>query len=368
MLRVAAELGAQLWILSSNADGAGVQMADAHHDAAQCNERRGGEAELLSTQKRGDDDVTAGFHLAVRFDDDTAAQIVEDEGLMGFGEAEFPWQASVFHGGLRGGAGAAVETGNEHHIRVCLGHTGSDGADADFGDELHADACSTVRILQVVDELGKILDGVDVMMRRWRDEADTRRGAAHLGDPRIHLRARKLAAFTGLGTLGHLDLDFACLGEVEAGDTETTGCHLLDGTVLRVTLLIGPGVAFFIFTAFTGVRLTADAVHGDGEGFVRLFGDGAIAHGTCLEPLHDRIDGFDFFDWHRFARLEVQQAAQSVELLHLRIHPGGVLLEGFVAAGADSLLKGVDGERVEQMRLTFLAPLVITADVKGVNL
>ena len=368
MLRIAAKLGAQLWILGGDADGAGVQMADAHHDAAQRDERSRGEAELLSAQQRGDDDISAGFHLAIRFDDDAAAQIVEDESLMSFSEAEFPWQAGVLHGGLRGGTGAAIETGDENDVRVCLGHTGGDSADADFGDELHTDACGTVRILQVVDELGQIFNGVDVMMRRRRDEAHTRRGAAHLGNPRINLRAWKLTTFTGLGTLGHLDLDFPCLGKIEAGDAETTGSHLLDGAVFGVTPLVGPGVTCLIFAAFTGVRLAADTVHGDGERLVRFAGDGAVAHRARLEALHDGLDGFDFFDRHRFACLKVQQAAQSVELLDLRVHQRGVLLEGFVVAGADSLLQGVDRERIEEMCLAFLAPLVITADVEGVDL
>ena len=45
--------------------------------------------------KRGDDDVAAGFQLAVGFDGNAAAQIVQHERLVRFGEAEFPRDAGV---------------------------------------------------------------------------------------------------------------------------------------------------------------------------------------------------------------------------------------------------------------------------------
>jgi hypothetical protein len=95
VLGLAGEFGAELRVLGGDADGAGVEMADAHHDAARGDERRGGEAELLGAEQRGDDDVAAGLELAVGLDGDARAQVVEDERLVGLGEAEFPGQAGV---------------------------------------------------------------------------------------------------------------------------------------------------------------------------------------------------------------------------------------------------------------------------------
>jgi hypothetical protein len=63
-----------------------------------------------------------------------------------------------------------------------------------------------VDVLQVVDQLRQILDRIDVMVRRRRDQADARRRVAHLGDDRVDLVAGQLAAFAGLGALRHLDL------------------------------------------------------------------------------------------------------------------------------------------------------------------
>ena len=130
-------------------------MADAHHDAAHDDERGGGEAVLLGAQKGGDDDVAAGLHLAVGLDDDAVAQLVQDERLLGLGEAELPGHARVLERGERARARAAVVAADEDDVGLRLGHAGGDGAHTNLGDELDADAGARVRVLQVVDELGE---------------------------------------------------------------------------------------------------------------------------------------------------------------------------------------------------------------------
>ena len=62
---LAGEFLAELGVLRGDADGAGVEVALAHHDAAERDERRGGEAEFFGAEQRGDDDVAAGLELAV---------------------------------------------------------------------------------------------------------------------------------------------------------------------------------------------------------------------------------------------------------------------------------------------------------------
>ena len=111
-------------------------MADPHHDAAADDQRRGGEAELLGAEQRGDDDVAAGLELAVGLHDDPVAQPVEQQRLLGLGEAELPRRAGVLERGQRRRAGAAVVAGDEHDVGVRLAHARRDGADADLGDEL----------------------------------------------------------------------------------------------------------------------------------------------------------------------------------------------------------------------------------------
>ena len=107
-LGLAGEPLAQLGVLGRDADRAGVEVADAHHDAAADDQRRGGEAELLGAEQRGDDDVAAGLELAVDLHDDAVAQPVEQQRLLGLGEAELPRRAGVLERGQRRRAGAAV--------------------------------------------------------------------------------------------------------------------------------------------------------------------------------------------------------------------------------------------------------------------
>ena len=135
-------------------------------------------------------------------------RLLSNERLVRLGQAEFPRHAGVFDGGQRRRARAAVVTADEHHVGVRLRHAGGNRADADFGDELHADAGVAVRVLQVVNQLREVFDRINVVVRRRRDESDARRRVAHLGNPRINFRAGQFAAFAGLRALRHFDLQF----------------------------------------------------------------------------------------------------------------------------------------------------------------
>ena len=121
-------------------DRAGVQMALAHHDAADRDQRRGGDAPFFGPQHRGNGHVFGGANHAVGLHDDAAAQIVLHQHLVRFGQAQFPGRAGVLDRSLRAGAGAAVVAADQHDVRFSLGHARRDGADADFGHQLDADA------------------------------------------------------------------------------------------------------------------------------------------------------------------------------------------------------------------------------------
>ena len=219
-LRLAGELLAQLRILGRDADRAGIQVADPHHDAARHDQRGGRESELLGAEQRRDHHVAPGAQLAVRLHDDAVAQPVEHQHLLGLGQAQFPGHAGMLDRGQRRRASPAVVSRDQHHVGMGLGHAGGDRAHAHFRHQLHVNARLIVRVLQVVDQLREILDRVDVVVRRRRDQRDPRRRMPHLRDPRIHLVARQLSAFTGLGPLGHLDLQVVGVHEVFAGDAE----------------------------------------------------------------------------------------------------------------------------------------------------
>ncbi len=136
VFRLTCEPLAQNRVLRGDTDGAGVEVALAHHDATCRDQRRSGEAELVRPEQGADDDVATRSQAAIDLHGNTGAQFVAQQGLVGFGQPHFPWRAAMFDRGKRRCTGTTFHAGNRHMIRACLGHTSSDRADADFGDQL----------------------------------------------------------------------------------------------------------------------------------------------------------------------------------------------------------------------------------------
>ena len=57
-------------------------------------------------------------------------------------------------------------TGDLNHICVGLGHTRSDGANANLSHQLHAHGSSGMHLVQVMDQLRQVFDRINVVM--WR--------------------------------------------------------------------------------------------------------------------------------------------------------------------------------------------------------
>ena len=237
VLGLARELLAQHRVLRGHAHRAGVEVALAHHDAAFDHQRRGGEAELVGAEQRADGDVAAGLHLAVGLHADAAAQAVEHQRLLGFGQADFPGAAGMLDRRPGRGARAAVMAGDHDVVALALGDAGRDRAHADFAHQLDADAGMRRDVLQVVDQLRQILDRIDVVVRRRRDQAHARHRVAQLADVVGDLAARQLAALAGLGALRHLDLELVGRRQVLGRDAEAARGHLLDLRAQRIAVL-----------------------------------------------------------------------------------------------------------------------------------
>ena len=220
ILGLALEPLAQLGVLGADAHGAGVQVADTHHHAALAHQQGGAEAELLSAQHTADGNIAAGEQLGIALNADAAAQAVQDQGLVGLGDAQLPGQACILDGGAGGCTGAAVVTGDKDDLCAALGNTGGNGADTGLADQLYVDVGVAVGVLQVIDQLGQILDGVDVVVGRGRDQAHAGGTVAGLGDPGVDLGTGQVAALAGLCTLCQLDLDLFGGDQILAGHTK----------------------------------------------------------------------------------------------------------------------------------------------------
>ena len=354
---LALEALAQFRVLGADAHGAGVEVADAHHDAAFAHQQGRAEAELFCAEHAADGDIAAAQQLGIALDAHAAAQTVQDQGLVGLGDAQLPRQTGILNGGAGRCTRAAVVAGHEDDLCAALGDTGGDGSDTGFADQLHVDVGVTVGVLQVIDEFRKVLDGIDIVVRRGRDEAHTGGAVAGLGDPRIHFCTGQVAALTGLCALCQFNLNLLCRDEVFARHAEAGGCHLLD---LGIALAV---VALFGFAALAGVAPAAQAVQCDGDGLMGFTAQCAVAHGRGFEPLDDGRHRLDLFqrDAAVGVIVEVQQTAQMHALFAHVVHGAGKVLEGLVVVGEACFLEQVNGLRVEQVLFLAAAEFVRTA-------
>ena len=111
--------------------------------------------------------------------------------------------------------------GNHHMVALALGHARGNGTHANFAHQLDTDAGMRCHVFQVVDELRQVFNGINVVVRRRRDQAHAGHRVAQPANVVTHLAAGQLAALARLGPLRHLDLDLVGAGEVLGGDTKT---------------------------------------------------------------------------------------------------------------------------------------------------
>ncbi|GFZ47935.1 hypothetical protein JCM24511_05682 [Saitozyma sp. JCM 24511] len=378
LLRLASKFGTERGVLRGDTDGAGVLVASLHHDAAHGDERGGGETPLLGTEERRNGNVATGPDLTVGLDGHTATEVVENQRLVGLGETELPGETGVLDRSPLGSTGTTVVTRDGDVVGLGLGNTRRDDADADLGDELDGHAGAGVGRLEVVDELLQVLDRVNVVVRRGRHEGDTGGRVTGATDRRRHLVAGKLTTLSGLGTLGHLDLELVGIGEVVGSDTETTRGDLLDGRSARVpnglelhgvgeglTVLVcaGPGDrdgSLGILTTFSSVGLAAETVHRDGEGGVRLHGNRTVRHGTGDASAHNLVPRLDLVNRHRsgLVKVELEETTESGTLDRLA-RVARVAVIGVLVLLADSVLELGHGDRVVDTHLGSLAVVIL---------
>ena len=221
--------------------------------------------------------------------------------LVRLGQAELPGNAGVLDRSLRAGAGAAVVAADQDDVRLALGDARGDGADADFGHQLDADPRVAVGVLQVVDQLGQILDRIDVVVRRRRDQSHAGRAVTNAGDFLVDLVTGQLAAFAGLRAWAILICSSSALARYSLVTPNRPLATCL--MALRAAVAVGVGrEAGRVFAPLARVALAADAIHGDGQCLVRFLRDRAVRHRAGGEPLDDLLGRLDFVERHRLSR------------------------------------------------------------------
>ena len=340
IFRFAAEAPAKLRILCCYADGASVQIAHPHHHAAHRNERRRGKAEFLCAEHTRHRDIAPCHQLAVGFEPHPVPQPVCDKLAMRLRDTGLPREPGIVNGAFGRGAGTAVKPGNEHSVRTRLGNAGGYRADTVLRNELYGDVCAPVRAFKIVYELRKILDGINIMVRRRGYERNTGGGIARCRHPRVNLLSGEMPALAGLCALRHFYLDLLCAAKISACHPEPAGSDLLYRAVHF------GAVAFGRLAALAAVRFAAQAVHRDRHAGMRLVGNGAVRHCARFEALY-----YFFFrlylryrDPAVFVIFEIQQPAERVRLVFI-VYNARIFKEFFVIAAMCRLAQGNDRPR-----------------------
>ena len=349
VFRLADKAFPELRVLRRDTEGAGAQLAYAHHPAAHGHQRRRREAELLRAQQQRDHHVMAGHQLAVGFQGHLLAQPVPAQHLVGLRQADLPGQARVVHAAQRRRAGTALSAGDQDSAGAGLRHAAGNRAHPGGGNQLHGHLRLLVGALQVVNQFRKIFNGIDVMVRRRGNQGDPRGRTAGLRHALRHLRAGQVSALAGLCALRHLDLDFLCAQQVFPCHAEAAAGHLLDcGVQLRAE-------AFRQLAALAAVGASAQAVHRAGQALMGFLRDGAVAHCAGAEALHNLTCAFHLVQ-RDFPAHVIPEGQHGPDRPRAFIfHPRGILFKGFRTVRPYRLLQQVNRLRAVQVLLGTLS-------------
>ena len=125
------------------------------------------EAETIGAQHPGDNDVSPRVEAPIGLQGQRPPETIGNKRLMRFGQADLPRRPRMLDAHQRRCSGPASMAGNRDDIGVCLGHAHRDRPHPWPRNEFHRHPCLWLERLKVEDQLGKILDRVDVVVG-WR--------------------------------------------------------------------------------------------------------------------------------------------------------------------------------------------------------
>mmetsp|Transcript_60830 Transcript_60830/g.98503 ORF Transcript_60830/g.98503 Transcript_60830/m.98503 type:complete len:592 (-) Transcript_60830:166-1941(-) len=378
MLWSSRELLPELLLLSRDANWAAVHVAHTRHDAALGDHRDAAEAELLASHQGSHNYVPASLHAAIHPQGHSVPQAVLRQHLLDFRQACLPRATGVHDAAQRRSSGAAVVARDLDDIRVCFRDTSRDGPDARTCHQLHRDLGGGGDLVQIEDELSKVLDRVEVVVRRRRDELDALHAVTQPGDVLVNLRPWELAAFAWLGALRDLDLQLLGTSEVGWRHTESARGHLLGARACRVSIAqavevrkrgrmaifihIHDGLeAKFVLATLAAVAQAADSVHGQGNGLMSLTRNSPKRHAACHKAIANGKRVLHLAEWQWLTiRREVQQVSDGGDRSAIHDLPP-VLLVSHGAVLTHSLVQSPGHVRIVHVELPLRLEVLVPA-------
>ena len=261
---------------------------------------------------------------------------------------------------LAGGAGAALEAREGDDVGAGLGDPEPDRADVRHHRDLDRDPHVGVDGLQLVDQLGQVLDRVEVVVVGGRDQVGAGRRVTGGGDLDRDLLAGQVATLARLGALADLDLGQvggvehlgrdaeAARGDLLAAPLAVVAVHVADLAALAVDAEDVGRLRRLRVGTEGGLRLRAEAHRGDHDRVVVVADAGVDSR--RVDRVAVALEGHDVAHRDRALLLEVADFLRVV-----LVGPGAV-------GGGDRRLVDL---RVEAERLRRFGALVVAAQRPG---
>mmetsp|Transcript_27706 Transcript_27706/g.41062 ORF Transcript_27706/g.41062 Transcript_27706/m.41062 type:complete len:201 (-) Transcript_27706:94-696(-) len=161
------KLLSQLLILGCNSYWACIQVTLAHHDTSQSNEGSSGETVFLGSEKTRNDDITSSLQLTISLKFDSVTKSVEYKSLLRLCKTKFPRETCTLQSSPSSSSSSSVMSTNDNVVRKSLCNSSGYNSNTDLRYKFDRYLTMGLGILQVVNELGKILDRVDIVVRWW---------------------------------------------------------------------------------------------------------------------------------------------------------------------------------------------------------
>ena len=153
-------------VLCSHTGRAVIQVTDTQVFTTQRNHRGGTETEALGTKDRAFYHVQTCFQAAISLQANLATQVIGSQRLLGFGKPQLPGRTGVADRRQRARRCTAIVPGHRDQVGVRLSHTCGNRTDAGLRDQLHRHQSLRIDLFEIENQLGQILDGIDIVMRR----------------------------------------------------------------------------------------------------------------------------------------------------------------------------------------------------------
>ena len=93
---------------------------------------------------------------------------------MGLSQSQLPWKSCVVDRAFRSRAGTSVISGDQDNLGTCFGNAGSYSSHSCLRNKFYGNTRIFIGIFQVIDQLGQILDRINIVMRRRGDQTYAR--------------------------------------------------------------------------------------------------------------------------------------------------------------------------------------------------